>query len=157
MTFWHHQTKDWWTGLYCPGTKKHPQMPNEPAQKMPFEWIWGITTKYPWRTDRCNIRSFRSPHASSLSGGTTLGKKKKIYATTRRKSHEEEILIVLFFPRKKKKTLESGVFCDRNLPASWTLPALYYKRCNILIPEHTGAVVQAVRQPILDTIFCNFC
>ena len=44
-------------------------------------------------------------------------------------------LFYIFFPRKKKKTLGSGVLSDRNLRASWTLTALYYKRSNILIPE----------------------
>ena len=127
----HSQAKDWRTGLYCPGTKKHPQMPYEPAQDMPFKWIWGITTKYLRRADRRNIRSFRSRHASSLPGSTTLGKKKKIYPTTRRKSQETELLIVLlflpFYRKKRRKLLEVGWWLwDRNLPASWTLPALYY-------------------------------
>ena len=114
MTFWEVGTikQDWRTGLCDPGTKKHPQTPYEPAQEMPFKWIWGITANYPRRADRRNIRSFRSRHASSLSGSTTLGKKKKIYATTRRKSQESEVLIVLLFclfsKKKKKKTLRSG-------------------------------------------------
>ena len=107
-------------------------------QKTPTNAIWtssgnGVRMnlrnhqKYLRRADRRNIRSFRSTHASNLSGSATLGKKKKIYATTRRKSQEEEILIVLFFSKKKKKTLERGRgLWDRNLPASWTIPALYY-------------------------------
>ena len=119
---WALSNKDWRTGLYCPGTKKQPQMPYEAAQEMPFEWIWGITTKYLRRADRRNIRSFRSRHASSIFRSTPLGKKKKIYATTRRKPQEEEILIVLFFfQEEKKKTLGREVLWDQNLPASWTL------------------------------------
>ena len=61
--------------------------------------------KYQRRADRRNIRSFRSRHASSLFGRTTLGKKWKIYATTRRKSQEAEVFIVLlfFFLFSKKK------------------------------------------------------
>ena len=61
------------------------------------------------RVDRRNIRSFRSRHASSLSGSMTLGKKIKIYATTRRKSQEEEISIFFFSKKKKRKFLEVGV------------------------------------------------
>ena len=77
---------------------------------MPFEWIWGITTKYLRRADRRNIRSLRSHNA----GSTTFGKKKKIYATTRRKSQEEEVLtvfLVFFSKKKKKKTLGMGGGC----------------------------------------------
>ena len=120
----HHQTKNWRTGLYCPGTEKHqPKTPYELAQKMPFEWIRGITTKYRRRADRRNIRSLRSRNSPSLSRSTTLGKKKKIYATIRRESQKEEVLTVFFFSFSKKKkmiTLGRWVLWDRNLPA------LYY-------------------------------
>ena len=79
---------------------------------MPFEWTWGITTKYMRRADWRNIRSLRFQHALSLSGSTTLGKKKKIYATTRGKTQKEEVLTVLFFflfqKKKKRKFLEGG-------------------------------------------------
>ena len=103
-----------WSILSSDPKKKHPQTAYGPAQEMPFEWIRGITTKYLRRADRRNIRPFRSWHASSLSGSTTLGKKKKIYATTRRKSQEAEVLRVLlfffspFFQEKKRKLLEVG-------------------------------------------------
>ena len=132
MTFWEVGTIKQRIGelvYIVQGPKKQPQTPYEPAREMRFEWIWGITTKYLRRTNRHNVQSFRSWHASSLSGSTTIGKKKKIYATTRRKSKEAEVLIVLlffaFFPRKKTNSW-NGVLWARNLPASWTLPALYY-------------------------------
>ena len=107
------------SGKWAPsneGTKKHPQTPNLPAQEMPFEWIWGITTKYLRRADRRNIRSFWSRHASSLSGSTTLGKKNKFYAITRHKSPGAEVLIVwlffAFFSKKKKRKLLKVGCCE---------------------------------------------
>ena len=125
----------------------YPQTPYEPAQEMPFEWIWGITTKYLRRANRRNIRSFRPRHSSSLSGSTTLAKKKKICATTRRKSQEAEVLIVLlflaFFPRKKKENswkrgiVRPKLTCIMD-SSSTMLLAKYY--------PNTGALVVVVQE-----------
>ena len=107
------------------GPEKQPQTTYEPAQEMPLEWNWGITTKYLRRVDLDTPEVFPEVQRS--------GRKKEIYATTRRQSQEEEVWTVLFFhfskkkkKKKKKKNLGRGVLWDRNLPASWTLPALYY-------------------------------
>ena len=61
-----------------------------------------------------------------FSSRASYREEKKIYATTRRKSQEKEILIVLIFSKKIKENSWKGVLWDRNLPASWTLPALYH-------------------------------
>ena len=61
---WAPSNKDLRTGLYCPGTKKHPHTPYEPAQEMPFELIWGITQKKPAKS--------RSTQYSIISISTRL-------------------------------------------------------------------------------------
>ena len=125
----HHQTKDWWTRLYCPGTKNtNNRIRNqfrkcrlneseESPQNTCEEPIDVIFDHFDLNTPQASPEVQRSERKRKFTQPSTkMPRGRSIKSFT----------FLPFFQKKKKKTLRSVVLWDRSLTASLTLPVLYY-------------------------------